>query len=146
MMRKMNIQQTVLEFPAGAYDESVVLNFLKRCARIMGVTPSTYHIDMFPQKGVHPIGFTATVSFQESYVAFDLWPQEEYCHVNLVSCKSFDELQIQDLICNTFDVDITTIVQFDVLERSRPTERRKVSRWGSLLSPYWWFKVGHHGT
>ncbi len=115
----MNIQQTVLEFPAAVNDLHVVLRFLEGCAGIMKVIPSTYHLDMFPSKGVHPIGFTATVSFQESYCAIDTWPEEEYCHLNLVSCKRFGEAAIISLIHFMFGVDPEAIIQFDVFKRPR---------------------------
>lgn len=122
MMRRMNIQQTVFEFPAKIDYVAIVIEFLLGCADIMQVTPSTIHIDMFPSNGRHPIGFTAAVSFQESYCILDTWPEEEYCHLNLVSCKAFDETEIQLLIRRKFGVDQARIIQFDVFKRSRSVD------------------------
>lgn len=116
-MRTMNIQQTVFEFPAVVDSIHPVMSFLEGCAQEMDVTPSTYHIDMFPSNGSHPIGFTASVTFQESYCILDTWPEEAYCHFNAVSCKPFDEEQIRSLIELMFGVDPTKIIQFDVFKR-----------------------------
>lgn len=120
----MNIQQTVFEFPAKIGSVVVVTEFLLACADIMQVVPSTIHIDMFPSNGNYPIGFTAAVSFQESYCILDTWPEEEYCHLNLVSCKPFDEAQIRVLVVNMFNVNLAKVTQFDVFKRSRPVDPR----------------------
>ena len=121
-MRTMNIQQTVLEFPVKASGVIAIVEFLLLCAKIMQVIPSTIHIDMFPSNDTHPIGFTATISFLESYAAFDFWPEEEYCHLNLVSCKRFPEEDIISLIALMFHIKPTEITQFDVFKRSHPVD------------------------
>jgi len=98
----MNVHQVVYEFEGEIRSVGSVVDFLQSGTLILEVSLSALHVQLFPDNGTYPIGFTATAYFQESYIALDTWPEHSYVHLNVVCCKVFSEDKIEMLIRRSF--------------------------------------------
>ena len=77
----------------------------------------SFNSNVFPtvdKKG--GVGLTATVSFVESYATVDSWPEENYLHLNIVSCKKFDKVKLRKFLKLWFNV--RTIKEYEVFDKT----------------------------
>ena len=80
------------------------MNLLFDLTKIIELTPVAFYANIFPTvNGKGGEGITATINFVESYATIDSWPEEEYIHLNIVSCKSFDNSRVLDFLRESFD-------------------------------------------
>lgn len=97
----MKIQQFSKDYELDLRKEEDCLKFLKELVKIIGIHPVAYNIQLYPtpdKRGGY--GITATVYFVESYATLDSWPEKKYVHLNIISCKKFDEYKIMEFVKN----------------------------------------------
>ncbi|MCH7604903.1 S-adenosylmethionine decarboxylase [Patescibacteria group bacterium] len=89
----MNVTHRVYEFDTEIRDIKVCVEFLLELTNTIKTTPVNFNASLYPtpdKKG--GVGITAVVQFAESYAVLDSWPEKNYVHLNVVSCKHFDSL------------------------------------------------------
>jgi len=99
----MDIQQEVFEFDIGKQNIKKQLGFMLDLVEAIGLTPVGITTRIYPLKdGSGGNGVTATVEFVESYAVLDTWPELNYAHLNITSCKRFSVKKVKEQIKKHF--------------------------------------------
>jgi len=99
----MNVQHNVYEIKGVLGNSGDAMRFLLLVTDRLGLTPVGFNAYLFPTVGDRGgTGITAQVSFVESYATIDSWPEENYIHLNIVSCKEFDSKKVVDFLKESF--------------------------------------------
>lgn len=99
----MNIIQTVYEIEGVISSVKDSMSLLFDLTEVVKLTPVAFYANIFPTVGGKGgEGITATINFVESYAVIDSWPEREYIHLNIVSCKMFDRKKVYTFLTDRF--------------------------------------------
>jgi len=116
MMKNMDITHRVYEFNTEIKDIKACVEFLFELTNTINTTPVNFNASLYPTPdGKGGVGITAAVHFVESYAVLDSWPEKNYVHLNVVSCKHFDSLT--SFIQNRFG--ISEVKEHTILEHEK---------------------------
>ena len=95
----MNTTHYSYEFKINTREIRIYVDFLMKIVEMLDTTPVGLDVRWYPViDGIGGYGPTAFVTFIESYVAFDTWPEEDYGFLSIVSCKDFNKKKLEKLI------------------------------------------------
>lgn len=105
----MNIVNYIYEFEINTRDAKKYADFLWGVVDVLGTKPVGMNIQWYPEEGgLGGFGPTAFITFIESYVALDTWPENNYGHLSIVSCKGFNKEELEKYIKEFWGVEKIT--------------------------------------
>ncbi len=84
-------------------DSEALDNFIEELSKIL----ETHIVDM-SNHTFSPSGYTSYALLQESHAAIHTWPEDNFCVLDILSCKKFSEYfdeDLENLVKSTFTVD-----------------------------------------
>lgn len=111
----MNVIQVVYEIRGVIDSVRSSMELLFALTTVIELTPISFNAQILPTTdGKGGTGITAQIGFVESYATVDSWPENQYIHLNIVSCKLFDKKKVFDFLKDTYlEVKETVVFSYE---------------------------------